>query len=60
MSAAASNGDDARTGPEHDGEDPNPLIDGVEKLRPAFPASGQPASKPFRLYPEWAQRGPFW
>jgi len=60
MSAAAPFGDDVRAALEPGGRVAEPIIETIVEPRPAFPTTPPPPGKPFRLHPEWAQRGPFW
>jgi hypothetical protein len=60
MSAAAPYGDDALTPLEPGGGIPEPIAKPQAEPLLARPAAVPPANKPFRLHPEWAQRGPFW
>jgi hypothetical protein len=39
---------------------PEPITEDRAEPLSAFPAAAPPVGKPFRLHPEWAQRGPFW
>ncbi|HEX4504926.1 MAG TPA: hypothetical protein VH722_04280 [Alphaproteobacteria bacterium] len=59
MSAAVPFGDDVLTALEPGGI-AEPVTDTLAEPLSTFPAAAPPASKPFRLHPEWAQRGPFW
>ena len=57
MPAPASHAEEIMT-LELAGEDPESRLEDRADLQPGLSAA--PAGKPFRLYPEWAQRGPFW
>jgi hypothetical protein len=60
MSAVTPYADDVLSALEPGGGLPEAVTEiGAEPL-PAFPVGAPPAGKPFRLHPEWAQRGPFW
>ena len=60
MSAAAPYADDVLTALEPSGGVTEPIAKTQAEPLSTFPAASPPASKPFRLHPEWAQRGPFW
>ena len=59
MSAAAPFGDEVLTALEPRGI-AEPIADNAAEPLSNFPTAAPPARKPFRLHPEWAQRGPFW
>ena len=59
MSTAASDSEAVRNALERSRGASEPSEIQAEPLS-AFSAAVPPPSKPFRLHPEWAQRGPFW
>ena len=59
MSAAVPYSDDVLSALEPGKVIPEPVTDNTAEPL-VFPAAPPPAGKPFRLHPEWAQRGPFW
>jgi len=60
MPATASDSEAVRTALERSRGIPEETSESRPKPLSAFPTATPPASKPFRLHPEWAQRGPFW
>jgi hypothetical protein len=60
MSVTAHDGEAVHTALERTRKLPEPISEMTAEPPAAFPSGAPPASKPFRLHPEWAQRGPFW
>lgn len=59
MSASTSRGDDLRNALKRSRATPESNTQYRVEL-PSAPPEPPPPSKAFRLYPDWAQRGPFW
>ena len=60
MSVTASDSEAVRNALERSRGVPEPIAEYRTEPLSAVPAAAPTTGKPFRLYPEWAQRGPFW
>jgi len=60
MSAAVPHSDDVPSALKPGKVIPEPATETIAEPLSVFPPAAPPISKPFRLHPEWAQRGPFW